>query len=281
MYLEHDKDREVKNEEDFALSPLERSKIRKQALRISLEDVLRFAEMSGKLPVGPFRNLAVEKISEEIQSLKDNLNSLGVTENSFLDIEFHDSNIEAIEKDNGSWALPPLLLNDVQGRQVKIIGKLSDVASKGLVADIKDDKNDVLKVWPQYLAMNCLIEKHALPIEKNLIFSKDGAMKSPFFKDPVALLNRYVQYYLHSLKNVSPLIPEWIPDLMAGEAEKWQKKVQTQVTSRYSSFYQEYLLWILRGSQMPDLNGIIQHWKPHADDLYGDLQNEWYPPKKK
>ncbi|NGX42811.1 MAG: RecBCD enzyme subunit RecC [Chlamydiae bacterium] len=279
IYLEKEETRLVKTDEEFLLSALDRAILRKPALKRSLDHVLHRAEKEGRLPLGPFKNYGVKKLQSEVEEISDNLIQLGVGVDELIEIEFSDLFEEAKQTDSGSWQLPPLEVS-VKGKPVKIVGSLKEVSTEGLIAFSKDDRKDVLKTWPMYLIYNCLVLKHQLPLKRSLLFAKSGKEKESFFSDPFHLLENYLEYYFHALENISPLIPEWTSDLLENDVHTFDKKIRQTLSGDSRHFYNEYMKWIVKGSNLPDAENILESWKHVAEKLFGELFQQWYPKKE-
>ena len=267
IYLDKEEERQLKNEEDFQLSPLESAILRKHAVTHSFDEALSLA----KLPFGPFKELTIDKLKDDVQQLLDNLSGVGIEPKNLFEIDFQEHYTKPTQSENGDWHLPPLEIG-----QIKIVGKFSDITPKGWVAHIKDDKKDVVKLWPQFLVLNCLIQKYAIPVEKNVVFAKSGKIKSSFFDDPFPQLQQYLDYYFASLKHLSPLIPEWVSDLISKDPESFKKVMHYSVSDRQRHFYNDYVCWMMRGENAPKL---IEGWQKQAKLLFEDLYNNWYVKK--
>ncbi|MFQ5730069.1 MAG: exodeoxyribonuclease V subunit gamma, partial [Waddliaceae bacterium] len=213
MYLEKEEERIVKTDEDFFLKALDSAILKKRALAKPLESVLNAAEKEGRLPLGPFKNYAIGRVKSDVEDIYANLTKLGIDRENIFKMDFSLQYEKENRTESGIWKLPPLEIV-FKGQSLLISGSFREVVAEGLVTYNKDDKKEILKTWPQYLVFNCLVSQYALPIKKGLIFAKSGKVKEPFFSDPFKALETYLEYYFHALENISPLIPEWVPDLI-------------------------------------------------------------------
>lgn len=275
MYLSAVEDSQKRNEEDFILDIIDNAIIKKHTLKKPLISILNIAEKEGKLPIGPFKECSIEKLRFEVDEIKKGLIGLGIDLDCIFSIKCSENYIEPQRNTNGDWLLPPLEMTCGENK-IKIVGDIQEVSSSGMIAFIKDDKKDIIKSWPQYLVYLCLIEYHQILFEKNLIFAKSGRKKSPFFENPFSYLEKYIKYYFYSQNIISPLIPEWVPYLIENDIKKFEKIVKETLSDKNKFFYNDYLKWILRGPKYPDHEILLSNWKNTAEDLFGELYQNWY-----
>lgn len=268
IYLSEEE--ELKTEEEFVLSNLDLSYLKKTALGISIDSVILQADKKGMLPPGPFRELAVRKVHEEAKLLQSNLISCGVNPQEIFKIHLADRVESPQQDENGDWHLPSL---DIDG--VKIVGTLQEVSEKGLIFHGKDDKTDVLKVWPQFLVFHCARERFQLPIASGLVFAKSGKIKFPWFSDATPFLKKYLDYYFYAHQHISPFLPEWTHDLMHVDTQALRKKIQDSLSNDFNPIYNDYLLWLAEGKDVV----ISETWKTYAIDLFSELYSSWYAKK--
>lgn len=70
LQIRFEKQRELEEEEEFSLSPLRRSILRKEALKQPLDRILKRASQEGAFPLATFNKAAQLQIEEEINALK-------------------------------------------------------------------------------------------------------------------------------------------------------------------------------------------------------------------
>ena len=279
MYLDKVEDRKIKAEESFVLSHLEISSFRKISLKKPLDSMLSVAEKEGRLPLGPFKTVAIEKVRDEFETLKGNLAEAGVDFKKIFQVVFNERCRSPRQNAEGSWELPPLEIMSSDSRKIKIVGRFADVAEQGLIVHYKDDKIDVIKAWPQFLVLSALSKTYGLPIENRLIFAKSGKAKSSFFTDPFYHLQRYIDYYFKSLESPSPLIPEWIFSFLKSDAKSLEEKMQKDIRS--SHFYNDSVKWMMTGSHLPDAQCLLEGWKGQAQILFEELYENGIPDAKR
>ena len=272
MYLEKEEARHFKADEEFFISALDAAILKKSTLRKPMDSLLRSAEKRGKLPIGPFKGVVCEKLNAESAEIAMNLEKLNINPSLLFEIEFSDQYRLPEKSASGKWLLPPLELVLKNEASIKIVGNLKEVSHEGLVAFIDDNKTDVLKYWPQFLVCQCLAKRFEIPIKPQLLFVKSGKARQAFFDDPVIQLEKYLDYYFVASENISPLLPEWVPDLLSG---KFPSKMDALLSDKYH-LYNSYLKWIIQNGGNFKAEEIVQEWKPHADSLFGELYAQWY-----
>lgn len=279
IFLDRVENRTWKNEEEFHLSTLQSFLLKANAFKQPLEQILEQARLEGKLPIGPFKAAAVNKIAQEIKTLKSNLEELGVGTDKIFDIHCSELVTEPVQDASGNWQLPTLCL-PYRDFTVQISGNLPEITPQGLVAPLRDDKTDIIKIWPQFLILDCLTKNYGLPIESQLLLLKGkGKIKQAFLDNPKKTLEHYLDYYFSALEHPSPLIPEWTPHFMNSDPKHTQDKINETLSNPFSPIYNDYLHWALRGKQQLSAEKIIEQWQPLAQLLYADLYRNWYPGK--
>ena len=262
-------------QQDFLISALDAAILRKSSLKNPIEEVLQVADKEGILPIGKFKALAIEKMIEDAKVLEHNLRQMGVQRDEIFEIEFSELHDKPVQNKNGDWQLPPLEFTYQDRAKIKIIGKFSDVTDQGLLSLYSGDKKDILRLWPSVMVLSALRERYSLPIADQLLFAKSGKTKSVGVGDSELLLRQYLDYTRTCMLSVSPLIPEWIPDLISLDSNEFEKKMQSSVSERSRHFYNHHIRWILSDSRFPDTQTLFDHWKPVAIDLFSPLLKVW------
>ncbi len=280
IYLEYDKDRQLKNEEDFYLSPLDKYILKQSALKKPLEEVLSRAEKEGKLPFGLFKSIASQHIKEEMLELRDRFQKHDVNPQDLFQVEFCTTCSQPTQVDDDHWLLPAISVSDSEGLNIQIIGKLSHVTSKGLIVISKGSLADTWKAWPQFLLYHYAAAYYPYPLEHQLIMLNAAYPKKSFIENPQPYLRRLLDYYRLCLKSFSPLFPEWIPLILEGDAKGLQEKMKLAFSNSFGVDYQSHdLRWILHKDYLPNSEKMISQWKAQAELLLGDLVRHWYKNK--
>lgn len=282
IYIDQDGDLQPKDDEDFVLSALDNAIIRKAALKIPFGHLVEALETNGKLPIGLFKEAAVQKLHIEVNQLKGNLKKAQINPNELFEIEFSRQNEVCDVSDPFLWKLPAIKIQHNE-KPLYIVGKLSDVSAEGLIGHFKDSREDLSKAWPEYLCFCSLIDTHNLPIKKQLFFAKasKACIKPSLNENSEELLKDYIDYYLLSRKNISPLIPEWIPKILSSEPKEFKKIIEKAFNDPFNPLYNDYLEWSLSASNLPCTETLINTWKGHADKLFSTPYSQWFPSKTK
>lgn len=277
IYLDRVDDAIQKDDEDFQLSHLQNFMMKKAALKHSAEMIVNRAAQFGHLPVGPFKNISLEKFNYEVQLLQTHLKNLGISPSDIFQVHFSSRYTKIEQNKRGDWQFPSLKI-PYRGMVVELTGTFQEVSPSGLIVRYKDDRQDVSKVWPEYLIYCSLIEQNQLSWLPHLLFvnGKKAGVKQPFFKSADKLLEDYLDYYFIGKENVSPLIPEWISDIVTSDFQTFKVKIEQSLTNRFQPLYNEYLQWGLRNTLIPDAESIFHHWQPTAKLLFSDVLEKWY-----
>ena len=265
-----------KTDEEFFLSQLDAHHLKTIALKKPLNELLVQAEKKGSLPLGPFKNMASEKLRRDVEELAFNLRQLEIDPSQLFEIHFSDQNPHPQKSETGNWNVPALNIMYKGKVPVKIVGNLKEVAPQGLPVFGADNKNEVLKHWPQFLICNCLADRFGLPLSNRLLFLKSGKSKDPYFNDPLAELEKYLDYYFLASENISPLIPEWVPDILTADVKRFAGKIESCLSDQHQHFYNDYVKWLSKNGKNPDAEEIVMEWRQCAVSLFGELYFNWY-----
>ncbi len=278
IYLENEQERLISTDESFMISTLDHARLRKGALKSSISSVLETAEVESDLPVGPFKKYAINRLSKEHDEWSHHLHLMEIDISNTFSVECSDRYITP-EFQKDKWCFPPLEVI-VKGKKVKLVGTLDEVCDRGLIVYQNDNKKEVGRVWPQFLIWCQLIHLYQLPAQSQLLFVKSGKSKTAFFTDPTRYLESYLDYYQLASNVVSPLIPEWIPELIESSPEVFQKKIEQTLSTRNEHFYNEYVKWMVKGSDFPNAETIIDTWKDIGETVFSEMIKNWYSRKK-
>ncbi|WP_068471491.1 exodeoxyribonuclease V subunit gamma [Candidatus Protochlamydia phocaeensis] len=280
IYLQSEEDRKLKNEEDLALSALDKHLLKQVALKEPIEAVLERAEKEGKMPLGLFKTVATRRLKEDVYELQERLQKHKIHPRDIFQIEFCTSCTEPALQEDGRWLMPAISLSYPDGYKLSIIGKLSHVTSKGLVVISKGTLSDAWKAWPQFLLYDYAAKAYPGGLERQLILTYTSQPKKAFFEEAEPYLKQFVNYYGLCLKNFSPLLPDWVPFILEGDAGGLQEKMRQLFSDSFGSYQSPDLRWILNKDCLPHAETIIYNWKAQAESLLGDLIRFWYPPKQ-
>ncbi len=276
IYLDVSSNNQIQNEESFSLTGLEKYQLKIDGIKMPVLNLMDKASKKGMLPRGLFKHFSSEGVIEEIDKMHLNFSQNNVDPLRIRPLIFSEHCETPTFDDNGGWTLPPLLL-DHEGRyaHLKIVGTLKEVSSEGFIFHQKRDLVGVLKVWPQYLILCLAIKKYDLPIKPQLISSKDAKPFSFPQEKLVSQFEKFLEYYFLGMQTPSPMIPEWIPDFLKGDADHFSKSMLTSLEGSFSSLYNEYALWLFRDRQrLPTAEELYHHWQPLSESLYSELAQE-------
>lgn len=279
IYLDKDEDRLIKDEEDFQLSHLHKALLAQKSFLCSFKSVISHAKKEGHLPEGPFKKINIEKIEDQFEEYKSNLAFLDINSETFFEIEF-DMNCQTPTQVKSGWKVPALMIHRQNGSTVKIVGSLPNVTQKGLIAFAKEEASETVKLWPRMLVFSCLMDSQQLPISNQLVFAKSGKSRRLNFDNPIQLFTKYLDYYFISIESPSPLIPEWVPELLCLNHAEFSEKISKLWETKKSPHYYEYLKWLDQGS-IQSWQTIGENWQEMAHHVFADLCFDWFPKLKK
>ncbi|CUI17999.1 Putative exodeoxyribonuclease V gamma chain [Candidatus Protochlamydia naegleriophila] len=280
IYLQGEEDRKIKDEEELLLSSLDRYQLKQVALKEPFERVVQIAEKEGKLPFGLFKTVATKRLKEETDDLHERLHKHRIDPKTIFQVEFCTSCTEPCQIQEDQWLLPAVKLVYPDSYELVIVGKLAHVSSQGLVVTGKGTLADAWKAWPQFLLYDCAARLYPEKLQRQLIFTHATQPKKAFFEDSTPYLKQFVSYYALCLKNFSPLIPDWIPLIIEGNACGLQDKMRQLFSDSFGSYQSPDVRWILNKDNLPNAEALLQQWKELTELLAGDLMRFWYPSKQ-
>ncbi|MFI5344091.1 MAG: hypothetical protein ACHQUC_07715, partial [Chlamydiales bacterium] len=276
VYLQKSEERSIKIEEEFTLSDLDRSILKKQALKEPIEELLKHAEREGKLPFGLFKTIAAHRLTGEVDLLQQRLNKEDLSPDSFLEIEFCASCKEPLELSKNAWLCPAITLTYSEEYQLHIVGKLFHATPKGLFAITKGGScGEIWKIWPQFLAYQYAVKMLPVKLERNLILSGLQKSKPPFFDDPEPYFKQFIEYYAICHHHFSPLLPEWMTPIFQNDVEGLQKEMNKIFDDSFGGYQNYDLQWVMNKHHLLDAKEMIDQWKKPAEMLLGDLMRHW------
>ncbi len=264
IYLSNSEEKILKNDEAFSLTPLERAILCRELFRSSESKVRQIAELQGRLPLGPFKAVAWNKVFKEAEKWKENFESLGAER--LFEVEMRPDCIAPVEQENGDWWVPPIRL----GKSM-LVGKIKDVTPRGLLCYGKGSLEDILKIWPAYLAfLQC-----DLPFEKQLLLIKDGKEKKLPFESSMDSLCALLDYFTLCLEQPSPLVPDLFKVIW--EEGKVYDHLKQQVGNVKFGSYNEYLRWMVGKDPAPFDQSGLKEWRGVAERTFLPLIESWFP----
>jgi exodeoxyribonuclease V gamma subunit len=279
VYLQKEEDRQFKNEEDLFVSHLDQFILKQLALKEPVEQILKRAEKEGKLPFGLFKTVASKKLKKEINELYSRLEKHRLSPQEIFQIEFCSSCTKPQQIEENNWLLPAIKLTDEKGKKVQVTGRLPYVTSKGLVVMGKASLSETWKAWPSFLLYHYATEIFPNELEKQLILTHTSQPKKSFLDRSDIYLKQFLGYHDLCLDNFSPLLPDWIPSILEGDAKALQEKMQRLFSDFFVDHQSHDLRWILNKRRLPCSKQMIKDWKQQAELLTGDFIHHWHANK--
>ncbi len=275
IYLK-DRERDLFKEEPFSLSHLEQYRMKQAALTGSIEDVVKQAEKEGQLPLGIFRHLAVDGVREDIEQFHMHFQKVGLKKEHFFDVELSEFCEKKEQIAENTWRVPAIQVTCFDQTRFTLVGRLSDVTPQGYVTLCRDDRQDILKIWPLFLAMHATFSQYDFSCKSQILFMRNGKAKQPFYDCPMKQLEAYFNYYIMALQSASPLLPELTFDILSTTPEEWEKIIDQKINNPFRPLINPYFQWIAQGQSQK----IHSNWKQEAECVFGELYRQWYPSKK-
>ena len=276
IFIQTKEDRTIKTEEELVISPLNKYRMKQSTLKHPLEKVLSLAEKRGELPFGLFKKVASKRLKEEVSEIHAHLSNHQLTQEDLFQIECSSSCLNPTKLDDHRWLYPPLILQNHEGESLSIVGKLPFVSSKGLVILGKSSLAEACKGWPQFLLYCHAARLSQGKLKPQLIFTHSKESKKAFFHEPDPYFKQLIDYHSLCLDNFSPLLPEWISSILNEEVGPLKEKMKEIFIDPFGSYQNQELRWTLNKHSLPSTELLIQHWKPHAEKLFGALHQFWY-----
>lgn len=271
MYI-GDEESFLQTEESFVVDALQMYHLKKDSLKQGLQPLVEQAEKQGKLPLGLFKQTAIQSIQQEVMKYHKTLSEMQVDIKKVGTIYLND-HFQNSFQENEEWKFPCFEFN-YKNTELKIEGTISDVCEQGLIAQIRGDKKDIIKPWAEFVILCCLIDKYQLPIKKQILCIKSGKIKHAYFEDPKIIFEQILDYYFECTQQVSPLTHEWLHDILYQDAETLQKVMKKSLADTFNPLYNDYLQWVCR---LDSLNSedVISTWQPKANALFSNLYQAW------
>ncbi len=245
IYISSDKDK-IECDEMFEYSPLDLYKVRQSCLENGPKDTLETFSTKLQTHQEPFKSFTLEKINDQLNEFEKALQTFG--------IDFEEIKSLEIELKIG---------------QYEIVGEIELITPKGLLTYARDDKAEILRVWPLYLIYHMAVEK------KDLLFIRTGKSKQ-MFGDVSSQLLRYLDYYQVSMKNASPVLPEWTFDFVKKDANALLSTMKEKAKNPFAPIYNDYLEWIMRNEEAIDHINYIEDWKQLSEKTFGEMYDAWF-----
>lgn len=274
MYLKEEE--EIAKEETLTITPLDLSRFRRESWRVPVESMLKIAELEGMIPVGPFRQLAIDKIIRESAEIAENMEQFSLQPQDIFELVICET-CTVPRKEENRWVVPPLTV-ELESGPVRIEGSLGECSPEGMLAHKKGEKRDLVELWPLFLIWCRLIEVYGFPFKKELLFVRSGERKEAWFTSSLEDLKRYLTYFVLAMQEISPLIPEWADAFIDMETAKIEKAVNDSLNG--GRFWNDEVKWICRDGQVLDAEKMHAAWSSMAEKLFSGPIEQWSGKKK-
>ena len=234
---------EREDDREFAFSNLERGRLRAQALKRPIQEVLR--EVEHKMPLGIFGDVQEKIVRDEIEEQERSLATLELKAEDLFSTDVH------------------LRIPLKEGKEALLTGTLDNLTPKGWLFAGGDKTEDLVKAWPGYL-LYCALDKG----EKSLLLLDKGEKWEKQIEDPLSLLARYIEYYQLARTTPSPLLPEWAKPLLEKDVESLERGITRLAEGRKGD---EVLEWLFLRDPPPSAEILIQNWSDYLNRIFEGL----------
>ncbi|MBJ7449515.1 MAG: exodeoxyribonuclease V subunit gamma [Parachlamydiales bacterium] len=260
---------EEKDLEKWSIDALEMYRYKQDALSQSLAYMLSLAEKKGRLPIGGFKQVAIENLEKEVIGIQDNMVHLNLSKNSFVSLRLTQNSGEILLQKNSFWTAPLIKISH-NNTTFKIVGKIEGLTNEGLVILSRRKKELFFRHWPTLLVLNYLYKFYDSPFKPALVFMASGEIIDFTIDDPETALKNFIEFHLLAIENPCPLIPEWLDVIISGDVAKLQQMIENDLTGAWSHFFNDEAKFALKGS-LPDAELITKKWQQIAEKTYQPL----------
>jgi exonuclease V gamma subunit len=240
------------NDSEFLLSRLEMQRLRKASHSLSLEKIIHNVSSEGKLPLGPYKPMALESVQKELQDYQTSLDELQVDPKDIYSIELSPHAQKLLKLSDNFFVAPLLKTSLPSGEEIQIQGTLEGLCPRGLIFHGDESLEDLLKIWPLYVAAQAILGP--IPL---LLTKKKTALPIPL-DNPLETLQRYMTYLQKSLQSPSPLFPAWGRRIFKGD------KIPASTDD-------PVLLWAKQRNLLPPQDSWVDEWRSSLHEAVHEL----------
>lgn len=273
MYVNEVSKRHIDTIEKFSFSNLDLHFLKEECLTTDIEQILRKIKLTGIFPSGLFKEIAEDKMRLEIVKIEELLAFLKISKKEIFTIHLA-ADCEELTHSSTGWRCPPLKVSGTSGQEFLLVGKIKNVTSHGMLVFKEKKFDDLIGIWPQFLAFSAVVKQFGLPLKPVLIPLKDGIIADFNGTDLHASLRNFLDYYLLALHEVSPLVPKWTKTVMGSDVRGLEKTIDSHLGRAESYFFNEYVKWCFYDLQdFPNAEEMIANWQSVAKVVYGPLED--------
>ena len=255
VYLEYQEDQS----QEFQLSKLDQIKMSSRG------DWIRREENKGHLPLGQFKDVALQANLLKCLAHEKSMSSFDVDANDVFSIQLDRSNVKPLYMGDQKWICPAIAIELEDDKTVWIKGEISNLTAQGVLVDGKDSISEIIKWWPiglvaDFAAKNWGIGKGDFLFLKN---QKRIAMPDSDFTE-------FVKYFMRARTEASPMLPVWGQALLNQNEKELTKAIQASFASS-ERFFDPYLHWAFSFDRHPDAHHIIENWSQEIKRVYRGL----------
>ncbi len=255
-------------EEEFFLSPLLRSQVKKEAFQNGFKAAILRAQAKGQLPLGEVGQMAVQELKKDLEEWQEHLQFFQIMPENVFCLELSEDAKMKITRD-GKVVLPPLTV-DVEGiGTVSIVGEMEFICPQGFLWSRKASKSHYIELFISSLILACLSKSKALEVESKGFLLETGKIFSLAFEDPFKTLELYIKLYMRSLEEMCQVRPDWALDFLVKTKEEIEKK-RISSTS-FKGFVDPYEEWMLKRESFPKMDQILDLWEKDWKELFSPL----------
>ncbi len=219
--------------------------LRRGAVRRNPEEVAALAELQGKLPLGAFKEVAWGRVEREAALWRQNLTNKGISSEEIFEILLSCNCKKAELVKPGLWVLPALSLKMPFGKDISIVGTISDVTKHGMLCFGKDTFSETLKIWPRFLIYEAIKQHLPFDVEDKIVFVQSGKERRGYCDGKEGQIIDLLSYYFFCQEYPSPLLPELIEEIWKGDMEALEKKLRLEQGKDWKTIYNAQLDWML------------------------------------
>ncbi|MCB1118305.1 MAG: hypothetical protein KDK50_06985, partial [Chlamydiia bacterium] len=257
-------DYEEEKDQEFQLALLEKIRLRAQYQKLPLQRLIEQAQSKGRLPLGRFKELAIDTLNQEHKELQNRLQKLQIDESNLFTVQLDRHNVKPLYMGEQQWICPALEV-PLKDQTYYITGTLEGLTSQGMLIDGGLDIPGLVKVWPLWLMAAIIANRDQLG--NPALLTSTGMVATPSL-DPMEDLKAYVMYFLRAQNEPSPLMPFWTESFLKDDPQSLE--IAIGKSSSDATFAADpYVLWAMSYENHLDVDSLIKNWSGLAKEVFG------------